>query len=98
MTRRQHSPLIAWRNEVRDSALGSSAKLVAYTLSLHMNSDGASCFPSLTTLAREANLSRRTVVTALDELEHAGLVERARGGRGRPTRYRATSATTALVG
>jgi predicted ArsR family transcriptional regulator len=92
------SALIAWRSAIIASTVGSSARLVALVLSTHMDRDGGSCFPSLTTLARETGLSRRTVCNALDELEHAGLVERARTGRGRPTRYRATSATTALAG
>jgi DNA-binding MarR family transcriptional regulator len=92
------SPLIEWRTKVLESELGWTARLVALVLSTHMDRGGGSCFPSLTTLTRESGLSRRAVCYALDKIEQAGLVERVRGGRGRPTHYRATSARGALVG
>jgi hypothetical protein len=92
------SPLVVWRNSVRDSEqLGWTARLVAFVLSTHMDADGGSCFPSITTLTRETHLARRTVCYALDELERERFIERVRQGRGRPTRYRATSASGALV-
>ena len=73
------------------SDLGSSARLVALVLSTHMDRNGASCFPSLTTLERETGLSRKTVWKSIDKLEEAGLLTRERG-RGRSTRYRALGA------
>jgi hypothetical protein len=93
----QRSAVIEWRAAILASRLKPSARLVALVLSTHMDSDGGSCFPSLTTLAREAGLSRRGVCYALCELEQARLVERARGDRGRATRYHAASAHGALV-
>jgi hypothetical protein len=85
-----------WRVLILATELPWTAKLVALVLSTHMDVNGASCFPSLTTIARESGLSRRAVVYALDKLEAAGCIERVRGGRGKPTRYRASSARGAL--
>ena len=79
------------------SDLGSNARLVAHTLSTHMDRNGGSCFPSITTIQRESGLGRSTVCRALAELERAGFVQRLRGGRGRPTRYVATSPTAGLA-
>jgi predicted ArsR family transcriptional regulator len=93
----RRSALIEWRTMILASDLGSSARLVAFVLSTHMDRNGGSCFPSITTIQREAKLGRSTVCRALDELERSKLLERARGGRGRPTRYRATSATAGLA-
>ena len=45
-----------------------------------MDRNGASCFPSLTRIQREANLARSTVCSALDQLESARFIARARGG------------------
>jgi DNA-binding transcriptional MocR family regulator len=91
------SAVIEWRTLVRDSRLvGKNAKFVALVLSTHMDSDGGSCFPSLSTLSRETGLARSTVCAALDELERTRLVRRVRGGRGRPTRYLATSPPSGL--
>jgi hypothetical protein len=93
---RRASPVVEWRQLVLASELGWTARLVALTLSTHMDRNGGSCFPSLTTLERETRLSRRGICYALDELEQAGLLDRKRA-RGKPTRYRATSAHRALA-
>lgn len=69
------------------SGLTPTERLVGLTLSLHMDRDGGSCWPSLTTLANETGLSRRTVIRALNTLDAEGYIKRARGGPGRPTRY-----------
>jgi Helix-turn-helix domain len=74
------------------SDLGSSARLVALVLSTHMNRNGGSCYPSLTTLERETGLARKTVWKSIDALETAGLLTRERS-RGRVTRYRALGAS-----
>jgi hypothetical protein len=92
----QRSAVIEWRRLILASELRPSARLIAFALSTHMDSDGGSCFPSLTRLQRETGLSRSGVILALAELERASLIERVRGGRGRPTRYRATSPLTGL--
>jgi DNA-binding transcriptional MocR family regulator len=94
---RRASTLVRWRGLIIESELPSPAKLVALVLSTHMDSNGGSCFPSLTTLAQESGLGRSTVCRALDQVARAGLVKRVRGGRGKPPRYRATSPTAGLV-
>jgi predicted transcriptional regulator len=73
------------------SGLPASARFVGLVLSTHMDRNGGSCFPSLTTLENETGLSRKTVWTSIDKLEQAGLIERKRS-RGRSTRYRALGA------
>jgi Helix-turn-helix domain len=85
------SPLVEWRRTIVESDLGSSVRLVALVLSLHMDRNGGSCFPSLTTLERETGLARKTVWTSIDTLEHAGLIARERH-RGRVSHYRALGA------
>jgi DNA-binding transcriptional MocR family regulator len=79
------------------SELRYSARLVALVLSMHMDRNGGSCFPSLTTLARESGLGRSTVVRALAQIEEAGLIQRVGGSHGKPTRYQARSPTTGLL-
>jgi hypothetical protein len=101
MSGQRASTLVRWRGLIIESELPSPAKLVALVLSTHMDRDGGSCFPSLTTIAQESGLGRSTVCRALDQIEGAGLIERVRGGtvRGgspRLTRYRATSPTAGL--
>jgi DNA-binding transcriptional regulator YhcF (GntR family) len=91
------SVLMEWRALIVKSQVSANARLVALVLSTHMDSNGGSCFPSITRMQRESDLGRSTVCRALTELERSGLIERARGGRGRPTRYRATSATAGLA-
>ena len=49
--------------------LRANEKLVAYALSMHMNTDGGSGWPSEKTLADEAGLSVRTVGTAIRALD-----------------------------
>jgi DNA-binding transcriptional MocR family regulator len=93
---REPSPVVVWRRTIlKAEGLSSSARLVALVLMDHMNGDGGSCFPSLTTLSRESGRARSTVCIALDELERGGYISRRRG-RGIPTRYLATSPTTGL--
>ena len=65
-------PLFSWRGAICDSDLPPITRLVALTLSLHMNERGGSCFPSVTTLQRETGLSRNAVLKALRSLETAG--------------------------
>jgi hypothetical protein len=92
-----HSLLVTWRNAVRDSALDSTAKLTAYTLSTYMSRDGLA-WPAKTTLADKASLSVRAVDGAITRLERGGflLVERSGYRRG-GNRYRATLPNQALA-
>lgn len=87
-------PLFTWRSRIADSGLPPTTRLVALTLSLHMNERGDSCFPSLETQSEETGLSKTTVVKALRELEQTGYIVRTvtnggKGGRGNVTHYRA---------
>lgn len=80
-------PLFSWRSAICESDLPSTSRLVALTLSLHMNERGGSCFPGVTTLANETGLSRQTVLTHLDTLEGRGWIVQANPGAGRGHRY-----------
>ncbi len=86
---RRASPLLAWRKAVAAAEdLSSTQKLVALVLSLHMNGDGASCFPSQETIAAEASLGIRAVRDALKALDDGGFIRREGGRyRGDVTRY-----------
>jgi hypothetical protein len=79
---RPPSPVVQWRGLVVGSDVGKSARLVAFVLPTHMDRNGGSCFPSLTTISRESGLARSTVCIALTELASAKLVERVPGGSG----------------
>jgi hypothetical protein len=76
------SLVAAWRDAVRDSALSTTAKVVAYTLSTYLNGRGTA-FPSRQLLAEGSSLGvgLRSVDAALRELEMAGYldIERSRG-------------------
>lgn len=90
-------PVIQWRTFVVESAVGKSARLVAFVLSTHMDTNGGSCYPSIARIEREAGLARSTVCVALNELEAARLILREPGGPpNRSTRYTACSPVTGL--
>ena len=83
--------LFKWRGAIPASELTSTQKLVAWTLSHHMDRAGGSCWPSIPLLAREASLAESTVRDALLELDAKGFIGRKPGrGRGNSTRYQAT--------
>lgn len=85
-------PLFDWRTAVVGSTLSSTCRHVALTLSLHMDEQGGSCFPSVETLATETGLSRRAVQANVSKLVASGwLALRRGGGRGRSNRYEATN-------
>ncbi len=67
-----------------------SRKIVAIKLADVANDDGTSIYPSIATVASEAELSERQVQRIMDEFREAGLlvVVRKGGGRNRPTEYR----------
>lgn len=62
------------------------ARFVLVTLACHANRDGVA-WPSVTTLADETGLARRSVITSLGVLEAAALVDVERSA-GRGNRYR----------
>ena len=74
------------------------ARLVLATLASYADRDTLACFPSITTLAANTGLARRTVFNSLDELEAAGCIARL-VTPGRPTQYTIilTSAPSAPV-
>jgi hypothetical protein len=85
------SLLFQWRRAIAESELSSSARLVAWTLSLHMDLAGGSCWPAISTLVHETGLnSDRTVHRALGELKKAHFlrIDRTKGGRTRSGAYR----------
>jgi hypothetical protein len=67
-----------------------SRKIVAIKLADVAKEDGSSIYPSIFTVASEAELSERQVQRIIDEFRKAGLlvVVRPGGGRNRPTEYR----------
>jgi hypothetical protein len=67
-----------------------SRKIVAIKLADVANDDGTRIYPSIFTVASEAELSKRQVQRIIDEFRKAGLliVVRPGGGRNRPTEYR----------
>jgi hypothetical protein len=97
--RREQSFLFVWRSAIAASSLSSTCKLVALTLSLHMNGEGGSCFPSYELLAAEASLSDVTVRRAVSALVDAQLLELKldRRGPGRGTRCSFRALTTNTV-
>lgn len=81
-------PLFGWRSALVDSGLSAAEKHVALTLSLHMSERGESCFPKLTTLARETSRGRSTIAAALAGLEANGWLKVERDP-GKSNRYTA---------
>ena len=67
-----------------------SRKIVAIKLADVANDDGSSIYPSIFTVASEAELSERQVQRVMEEFRKAGLliVVKPGGGRNRPTEYR----------
>jgi len=58
------------------------------SIASHANREGKNAFPSLDTIAREALLSRREVIYAVQAMEELGELRVHRGiGRGNPNRY-----------
>jgi DNA-binding transcriptional MocR family regulator len=87
---------LRWTLAVRDDfRLRPVAKLVAWTLSSHMDANGGSCFPGIPRLAIETGLCENTVRAAVRELEERQYVAvnrgggRRRGGSARTNEYQA---------
>ena len=67
--------------------LGGSAVKVYLVIGLYSDFGSDWAYPSIRTIARQAGLSRQTVITAIDDLTRAGLLAASRS-RGRSTAYR----------
>jgi len=68
-------PVVVWRDSIANSELPSTARLVALTLSLWMNTDGSNARPGGETLRKASGLkSLRSVRSALTELVEAGFL------------------------
>lgn len=80
--RRETSPLFKWREAVLESELSSTRKLVAMVLSVHMDSNGGSCFPGMARITRETSLGRSTVIRSLRDLQASGFLAVVRHGGG----------------
>lgn len=61
-----------WRHAIINSSLPATTRHVLLTLSCHVNDVGEDCFPSTGTLARETNLSERSVCTHLELAREQG--------------------------
>lgn len=96
MSSERLSRLFTWRSALCESGLPATARHVGLTLSLHMSERGDSAFPSVSTLAEETGLARRTVQRHLRALQDEGWIEpdgwasyQTAGGEQRTRRYRA---------
>lgn len=64
----------SWRQAVIKSPLASTTKLVLLTLATYMNDHGEACYPTLDTLAGDTSLSRRAVITHIDNAVDSGFL------------------------
>jgi Helix-turn-helix domain len=79
--------VVDWRWAFVESELPSTALHVLLTLALHMNGDGAGCYPSIELLVRQTKLADSTVRKQLAAAVEKGWIRR-EGGRGRGNSYR----------
>ena len=70
--------LFDWRKAImgKQGPQAPNTRFILLALSLRMDATGASCFPSVETLAAETLLSRRSVITHLALAESAGWIKR----------------------
>lgn len=69
--------VILWRNLVfSKNDLSATTKLVLATLSLHMNGNGGSCFPSIKHLSDRCSLSEKAICEHLKNAEEDGWILR----------------------
>lgn len=64
---------------MNDPRLTASDRHVALTLSIHMDLDGGSCFPSARLLAQECKRKPHTVLASVQHLEACGYLDVKRG-------------------
>ncbi|TAX50386.1 helix-turn-helix domain-containing protein [Rhizobium leguminosarum] len=78
--------------------LSSDAKAVGGALFDHFNTKTGQCDPSLGSLARRLGIARRTIIDAINELEHFGLFARlSHGGKGYRSAYKPNSSQASLM-
>ena len=61
---------------MRQKNLKPATKIVLYWLADHYNTETGKCFPSLSTLAAECEMSKPAILRHLDALENLGLIKR----------------------
>lgn len=64
----------SWRHAIQKSSLQPTTKLILYNLSLYMNEQGGSCFPSVETQAEDTGLDPKTVQRHLKKARDAGWI------------------------
>lgn len=83
-----------WREHVRASNLLPSAKVVLHALQEHQMQAKGTAWPGQDLLARECNMSKRTIAAALKEAREAGYIvavgTKSTGGKYGSTVYRFT--------
>ena len=77
-TKRSLPFIVRWRAAIcgEASPLTSTERLVAFALAQHADGNGASCFPSVESIAKTAALKERATQDALRRLDRMGYVER----------------------
>jgi len=61
-------------DSINEASISSSAKLTAYILFSYRNKKTGECYPSIRTLAENANMSSTTIMKALKELEKSHII------------------------
>lgn len=100
--KKKDAVLFTWRAAITSEygPPSPSTRLVLLTLSLHMDDQGKSCFPTIETLMKETGLSNRAVITHLRQAEQDGCFRKTsgvfKGQRWRHSVYEATIPAAAL--
>ena len=70
--------LFQWRNAIasKSGPKEPTTRHVLLTISLHMNCDGESCFPSVNTLAEETGRTKKSVIVHIEKAEKAGWIKK----------------------
>ena len=66
---------------MQQKGLKPATKIVLYWIADHHNSETGACFPSLSKLADECEMSKRAVQGHIDTLSQAGLIQRLQRSR-----------------
>lgn len=83
----KEKPFFSWRQAVLDTDLEANTKLVLLVLSTFMNDHGTGCYPSMDTIAAKSGLSKRSVITHIQNAVEAGfIVVKQHGFKGREWR------------
>ncbi|QND42409.1 helix-turn-helix domain-containing protein [Rhizobium leguminosarum bv. viciae] len=75
MGQKQPPPGLSFFKALTIAPLSSDAKAVGGALFDHFNTKTGQCDPSLRSLAQRLCIARRTIIDAIDELEHFGLLQ-----------------------